>query len=57
MIAALLKKGTFSQAFFKGFAQRFSCENYRTAILKKTFLIRTPSVAASVYAYNFVKKT
>ena len=55
MTAALLKKETPSQTFFKVFAGRFSCQNYRTDILKKTFLIRTPPMTASAYPYNFVK--
>ena len=37
MTAALLKKETPSQTFFKVFAGRFSCQNYRTDILKKPF--------------------
>ena len=49
------KKGILSEAFLKNFANRFSWQNYRTAILKEPFSIRTLSVAASVYANNFLK--
>ena len=50
----LSKKGT-PQGFLKGFASRFSWQNYRMAILKKAFSIRTLSVAAFVYANNFLR--
>ena len=54
MTAALLKKRT--QAFTKNLAFRFSCQNYRTTILNKNILIRTPLVATPIYSKNFVQK-
>ena len=53
--SSFTKKGILS-AFLKDFAYRFSWQNYWTAILKKTFSIKTLLVAASVYANNFLKK-
>ena len=43
--------------FLKDFPYRFSWQNYRTAILKKTFSITTLPVAVSIYAKNVLKKT
>ena len=55
--AVLLKKEFFLKHFSKILPTDFSWQNYRTAILKKTFSIRTLRVAASVYVKNFLKKT
>ena len=52
--AGLLKKrGNLSQTFFKDFVYRFNLRNYRTVILKKTFLIRTiPMAIPSMPAFS-----
>ena len=50
----LSKKGT-PLGFLKGFAGRFSWHNYRMSIFKNAFSIRTLSVAAFVYANNFLR--
>ena len=53
--SSFITKGTLSQTFVKDFACRFSWQNYRTAILKRTFSIKTLAVVASVYVYNILK--
>ena len=52
--AALLKNESFLRHFFLGFTYIFNCENYRRAILKKIYLIRTLP-RGSAYANNFVR--